>query len=494
MAKDPDNLAADFDTESSTGLLAEEHESGRSMLWRLGSWGLAAVGAVTVAVMANQSSLTLKRDQVAAIDAAHQAQQLQTLAKESHNETRRLASAIDTLSSDRDRLYSRVSTLEQGLDSVTGAIAKQPPLVPPMSAPAAALVAPTAPPAPAQPAAAAPAVAPVATAQPAPSDKPATSDKPAASDKAAVPAEKAATATEKYAAAADKKSAPAIRPQPASDAKPQATSDTKPPVADKPQAASDKPATAVPDNSQSSSQSSSQAAAAPAPAVAASPAAAAAPARADDGKPSAPTSPAMLTADNSMIGPPAPAAGKPLEPIKPPTANDVKTTPMPELATADPADDAEVDDAGAPKAQIQRTEFGVDLGTANSVNGLRALWRGLLKAKANAPLAALRPIIVVKENSNGLGMQLRLVAGPLNDAGTAAKICAGLSLTQRACETAIYDGQRLTMKPGDDPAAGKPVQPQRRILPKRAAAAPPVVEEKKPEPTTFSSMFRRNGQ
>ncbi|MGC8068908.1 hypothetical protein ACP3WX_24020, partial [Salmonella enterica] len=69
----------------------------------------------------------------------------------------------------------------------------------------------------------------------------------------------------------------------------------------------------------------------------------------------------------------------------------------------------------------------------------------MLKAKANAPLAALRPIIVIKENSNGLGMQLRLVAGPLNDAGTAAKICAGLSLIQRTCETAIYDGQRLAV-------------------------------------------------
>ena len=38
---------------------------------------------------------------------------------------RRLASAIETLNSDRDRLFSRVTVLEQGLDSVTGAIARQ---------------------------------------------------------------------------------------------------------------------------------------------------------------------------------------------------------------------------------------------------------------------------------------------------------------------------------------------------------------------------------
>ncbi|WP_338824826.1 hypothetical protein [Bradyrhizobium septentrionale] len=92
MAKDRDNLAADFDTESTTGFLAEEEALDRRMLWRLGSWGVAAVGAVIVAVLANQSALTLKRDQLAASDIARQAQQLQTLAKESHNETRRLAS------------------------------------------------------------------------------------------------------------------------------------------------------------------------------------------------------------------------------------------------------------------------------------------------------------------------------------------------------------------------------------------------------------------
>ena len=54
-------------------------------------------------------------------------------------------------------------------------------------------------------------------------------------------------------------------------------------------------------------------------------------------------------------------------------------------------------------------------------NGLRALWRGLLKSRSNAPLMALRPIIVIKEGNSGLGMQLRLVAGPLSDAGGGGK-------------------------------------------------------------------------
>jgi len=77
----------------------------------------------------------------------------------------------------------------------------------------------------------------------------------------------------------------------------------------------------------------------------------------------------------------------------------------------------------------------------------------------------LRPIIVIKESTNGLGMQLRLVAGPLNDAGAAARICAVLTENKRPCETAIFDGQRLSLK-ADDPS---PLPPSRPI----AGAASP---------------------
>jgi hypothetical protein len=171
--------------------------------------------------------------------------------------------------------------------------------------------------------------------------------------------------------------------------------------------------------------------------------------------------------------------------------------PISEVVAATPAaDDAEADEATAPKVALQRTEFGVDVGSANSLPGLRALWRGLLKSKSNAPLAALRPIIVVKEGNNGLGMQLRLVAGPLNDAGAAARICAILVENKRSCETAIFDGQRLSMKSDDPPPAVTKPAPRRRGLPKHAAAA--VVEEpaKKPETTTSSitSWFGKKGQ
>ena len=69
-----------------------------------------------LAVLANQSAIGWRRDQVAAADLTRQAQQIQSVARESHSEAKRLASAIETLNSDRDRLYSRVTVLEQGLD------------------------------------------------------------------------------------------------------------------------------------------------------------------------------------------------------------------------------------------------------------------------------------------------------------------------------------------------------------------------------------------
>src|SRR5439155_18873787 len=191
MAKNTDHLARSFETENTggvlTGFLAEEDELDRGSLWRLGSWGAASVGAVIVALYANQSSIGSRRDQVAAADLLRQSQQSQALARENQNETRRLASAIDTLNSDRDRLYARVTVLEQGLDSVTGAIARQNSAA--ASAQATATSSPTAENQPAaQSPAPAPAASPVATTVAATAEKPRTAlpeQAPAAASSAA---------------------------------------------------------------------------------------------------------------------------------------------------------------------------------------------------------------------------------------------------------------------------------------------------------------------
>jgi hypothetical protein len=399
MGKNTDHLARSFETENTGGLLAgflaEEEALDRSELWRLGSWGAAAVGVVIVALLASQSSIGWRREQVAAADFLRQSQQIQALARESQNETRRLASAIDTLNTDRDRLYSRVTVLEQGLDSVTGAITRQ------NSTPAAAS------------AQAAPASSPTAETQPAPQSP---SPSPAASPVATAPAA-SVVAT--------------IAPTP------------------------EKPRTAL-------AEQAAAAVSSPAQGTSNAPAA----------TPSTP-----LMASKSIMAPPDSAAGKLIEP-------DPITAPKPVVVASEPSgDNPEANESQA----VQRTEFGVDLGGANSLNGLRALWRGLLKSKSTASLAALRPIIVVKESNTGLGMQLRLVAGPLSDAATAAKICAALVESQRSRETAVFDGQRLAMKADEPaastkPAAAKPGVRRRRVTANEDAA-------KASQPSMLSSMF-----
>jgi hypothetical protein len=319
--------------------------------------------------MANQSSFGWRREQVAAADLARQTQQIQLLARESQNETRRLASAIDTLTGDRDRLYSRLTALEQGLDSVTGAVKKQS----------------------------------AATSAPPPAAAPATGPAGASSASDGPPALLSLSSAPALAVAAV-----ATTPAPAPVEKPR---DAKP--------------------------ISNVTMAVPLPAPPAATAASAA-------------APQALGAAKSIMSPPDPAAPKMIEAPKPPvaaTAASPLETPQPVAAESD-----------APKAEVQRTEFAVDLGNASSIGGLRALWRGILKS--NADLAALHPIIVVKESTSGLGMQLHLAAGPLQDAAAAAKICAALLESQRACETTVFDGQRLAMAADDtQPVAGAKAPP-----------------------------------
>jgi hypothetical protein len=450
MVKDSDQLAGAFEKDRTggvlSGLFAEENEFDRRSLWRIGSWGVGAVAAVTLAVMANQTSLGWRREQVAAADLARQAQQIQSVARESQVETRRLASAIDTLSGDRDRLYSRITVLEQGLDSVTGAIARQNSADPPVPMPAANAKIPTTPSAiaPGTP----PAIGPSATA---PST--AASSTPAADPQALPKAQATAPAVAPVVTTAA--ILPPEKPRPPEPTKPELAAIMGPP--------------------------SPQAQAGPNPPLTATP----------------------LVAAKSMIAPPDPAK---VANAVPPAAAPSVSPPAPDAAAPEAAKEEDAStsaaaESAAPEAAVQRTDFAVDLGGANSVGGLRALWRGLLKS--NAELSDLRPIIMIKESHTGLGMQLRLAAGPLKDAAAAAKICAALTESERPCETTVFDGQRLAMT-ADETQGSQGAQGSQPVVKSTPAAkggyyyrhgtshhsrqenAPAPA---KPESSTFSSLF-----
>jgi hypothetical protein len=451
MAREADRLAGTVGSGKAGSLLsrflADENEFDRRALWRLGTWGAAAIGAVIVATLANQSSIGLRREQTAAADLARQARELQSLTRESQGETRRLASAVDTLNADRDRLYSRVTVLEQGLESVTGALARQ-------NAAASASATPQA----------------------------ATAKSNAASASASAPADPPPAATP--AAQATASAPPTIAP--VATTAPALTERPKPEKAEKPETPAPAQAQASAAAPPQQDQPSSPAGSASLPKIASTTASASAAA-------------SSLLPPKSLMAPPDPAASK-LEPAK--DSAKLPTSPAPaaspETAPAQPS--ANDDDAGsdsASGAKVERTEFAVDLGNANSVGGLRALWRGLVKS--NADLAALKPIIVVKERSNGLGMQLRLAAGPLMDAAAAAKICAALNESERTCETTVFDGQRLAL--GSDDADKSPVLAQsqkaapaprgRHSVQKHSRRDDPPPAPPKPEPSTLSSFFGR---
>lgn len=363
MAKDPNHFRDDLTDDDGAGwinrFLADEDEfDGRSM-WRLASWGVGSVGALIVAILAIRSPVAANRDQLASAEIVRQSQQVQWIARESQNKARELAAAVDTLNSDRDRLYARVTVLEQGLDSVTGALAKPTAAAPPA-------------PQPPSPVALAPAQA--------------------------IPA-------------------PSAEADPIGPVKPvEAKVELAPPP---PKIAP--VATAAPAEPPASAKPSQQKAEAPA-------------------------------ADPA---PTVTAAIEPAEPVK-------NETP--------------------PQNVVRKTDFGVDLGGANSIEGLRAVWRGALKIHSQQ-LASLQPIIVVKERHDGLGMQLRLVAGPLSDAAEAAKLCAEfLTASNRACDTSVYEGQRLSMI-----SEKKPEQPVHRTTRRSKQRSEPV--EEKPRTSSFSSFF-----
>jgi hypothetical protein len=126
---------------------------------------------------------------------------------------------------------------------------------------------------------------------------------------------------------------------------------------------------------------------------------------------------------------------------------DTKPAPMPQLATT--ALSSELATASAsqsPAAPIDqnaaRTEFGIDLGGGTNVDALRALWIAA-KARHAGLLDNLRPIIAIRENTRPSGVELRLVAGPIGSAATAAKLCTSIVATGAICQPAVYDGQRL---------------------------------------------------
>jgi hypothetical protein len=109
-------------------------------------------------------------------------------------------------------------------------------------------------------------------------------------------------------------------------------------------------------------------------------------------------------------------------------------------------DGAAVSEETGPVGSVAtRTEFGVDLGSAPSMAGLRSLWQSLRDAHGSL-FDGLRPVMALREGTRPGTIELRLVAGPLANAGAAARLCAALAAVGLGCQATVFDGQRLALK------------------------------------------------
>jgi hypothetical protein len=143
----------------------------------------------------------------------------------------------------------------------------------------------------------------------------------------------------------------------------------------------------------------------------------------------------------------APAPSPPLVP--PPAPQAAAPAPGPPAIQAAPSRVAAGHLAtGAPTAAdstATKTEFGIDVGGNASVEGLRTLWM-TLKTSQPALFDGLRPVVAIREGQKPGTIELRLIAGPIGNAGIAARMCAALSAMNQTCQPTVFDGQRLALQ------------------------------------------------
>lgn len=89
---------------------------------------------------------------------------------------------------------------------------------------------------------------------------------------------------------------------------------------------------------------------------------------------------------------------------------------------------------------------GIDLGSATSIEGLRALWKKIQHGRTSPLIAELKPVVSVHDAAQPGSVELRLVAGPVPSALAASRLCAALSAAGTPCRATTFDGQSLAAR------------------------------------------------
>ena len=113
-------------------------------LWRLSAWGCAAAVALAALAITTQTEggserLALALAPIGPPVLAADMADLKRRALEKDAETKRLETQLQTLAADRDRLATRLASIERNLDDMTGSIKRQAVVAPPALSPLAML-------------------------------------------------------------------------------------------------------------------------------------------------------------------------------------------------------------------------------------------------------------------------------------------------------------------------------------------------------------------
>lgn len=101
--------------------------------------------------------------------------------------------------------------------------------------------------------------------------------------------------------------------------------------------------------------------------------------------------------------------------------------------------------AGATAPIPHVTEYGVDLGTAVSIDALRARWAEVRTAHPQLFTGVL-PTVTLKAAPRTNKVEVRLMLGPLANAEVAVQLCAALEPFRIYCQPIIFDGQHLALR------------------------------------------------
>ncbi|MGD0148392.1 MAG: hypothetical protein ABSB77_07380 [Xanthobacteraceae bacterium] len=154
-----------------------------------------------------------------------------------------------------------------------------------------------------------------------------------------------------------------------------------------------------------------------------------------------------LTADNDELKSRLAVVEHSVDDVTGSIARQAKATaappPWPENGPPVPATPAAIAAVIAPALPLPM-EYGVDIGSAISIQALRARWAGIRSAHPQL-FDGLAPTISLSEMPPSNRPELRLVVGPLVSADAAARLCTTLERYRLTCQPTIFAGRHLTL-------------------------------------------------